>query len=186
MPNWQELGDGPLLEYARAGDADAFAEVYERYAPRVFRFIFAHVNNRLDAEDLTEDVFLRVWRSLPGYRDKGVPFLAYVFRIARNRVIDHHRQSLRAADQVPLEEVILPASEPTPGEVVLANSYHEEVRQVLDLLREDYRMVLVLRFLTDLSPEETAQVMERTPGAVRVLQHRALAALRVLMDGNTR
>jgi len=178
--------DHHLLKSAQDGNTEAFGMLYERYADRVFRFLFAHVDNRLDAEDLTEDVFLRVWRSLPNYREQGVPFLAYLFRIARNALIDHYRRSGPVKNQVSIEDLPLPDGGPGPGESAISSLDRDELRVSLEQLREDYRTVLVLRFLSELSPEETAQVMGRTPGAVRVLQHRALSALRSMLDGNLR
>jgi RNA polymerase sigma-70 factor (ECF subfamily) len=84
--------------------------------------------------------------------------------------------------QFSLEESLVSDSHPDPGEMALDNLQHQEVRQALERLKDDYRMVLILRFLSELSPEETAQVMNHSPGAVRVLQHRALAALRNLLQ----
>jgi len=182
MSNWQQVDDIQLLTIAQRGDAEAFGELYERYAARVFRFIYAHLDNRLDAEDLTEDVFMRVWKSLPSYREQGVPFLAFLFRIARNALIDHYRRSGSAKQEVSLEDLPLRDRTPGPVEVVMTSLEHRKLRQTLDRLREDYRTVLVLRFLGELSPEETAQAMGRSSGAVRVLQHRALEALRNLME----
>lgn len=182
----QLVEDRQLLSAAKDGDAEAFGVLYERYAERVFRFLFAHVDNRLDAEDITEDVFLRVWRSLPNYREQGVPFLAFLFRIARNALIDHYRRSGKAKGQVSIEDLTLRDNNPGPGESAISSLEREELRVSLEQLRDDYRMVLVLRFLSELSPDETAQVMGRTPGAVRVLQHRALASLRSMLEGDLR
>jgi len=180
----QQIADPQLLSSAKGGDAEAFGQLYERYAERVFRYLFAHVDNRLDAEDITEDVFLRVWRSLPNYREQGVPFLAFLFRIARNALIDHYRRSGQSKGQVSIEDMALRDHNPGPGESALSSLEREELRVSLEQLREDYRTVLVLRFLSELSPEETAQIMGRSPGAVRVLQHRALASLRTMLDGD--
>jgi RNA polymerase sigma-70 factor (ECF subfamily) len=183
MSNYPTVEDTQLLQLSRQGDAEAFGRLYELYADRVFRFLFAHVDNRFDAEDLTEDVFLRVWRSLPNYREQGVPFLAFLFRIARNALIDHYRRSNPVKGQVSIEDISLQDHNPGPSESAVFSFEREELRLTLEQLREDYRTVLVLRFLSELSPEETAQVMGRSPGAVRVLQHRALAALRSMLDG---
>ena len=182
MSNWQEVDDIQLIKIAQEGNAEAFGELYERYASRVFRFLYAHMDNRLDAEDLVGDVFLRVWRSLPNYQEQGVPFLAFLFRIARNALIDHYRRASKSKQNVSIEDITLRDSGPGTGDKVVANLEHEEIKQTLGQLREDYRTVLVLRFLSELSPEETANVMDRSAGAVRVLQHRALAALRKLME----
>lgn len=191
MPEWQHTDGRPgddrqeldteLVKLAQEGDTDAFGQLYERYSPAVFRFLFSHIDNRLDAEDLTEDVFIRIWRSLPGYRHQGIPFVAYVFRVARNRLIDYYRRSKRNKDQVSLDDIVIGDHQADPGDIVDNGLEHQEIQALLGDLRDDYRMVLTLRFMGDLSPDETAEVMGRTSGAVRVLQHRALAALRKML-----
>ena len=184
MPTWHDLEDTHLILEAQKGEAEAFGELYERYADPIFRFLYARLNNRLDAEDLTAEVFMRVWRTLTSYREQGTPFLAYLFRIARNALIDHYRSTVRTGGSTSIEDSPVRDLQPDAGEVAMTNLEHQEVREVLEQLRDDYRMVLVLRFLSELTPEETAQVMGRTPGAVRVLQHRALTALRNLLEGS--
>jgi RNA polymerase sigma-70 factor (ECF subfamily) len=184
MPDWQDIDDVQLIVLAKDGEADAFGELYERYVQTIFRFVYVRLDDRRDAEDLTEEVFLRVWQSLPNYREQGVPFLAFLFRIARNAVIDFYRSSKSSAHQESIEDNPLQDLRSDPGEQAITNLEHQELRRILDTMREDYRMVLVLRFLSELSPEETAQVMGRSTGAVRVLQHRALSALRSILEGS--
>jgi RNA polymerase sigma-70 factor, ECF subfamily len=183
MPGWQDHDDIELLKKAQGGEAGAFGELYERHARAIFRFFSSHVGDSLDAEDLTEEVFLKVWRSMASYRDRGVPFLAFLFKIARNTLIDYYRRSGKKEQPVSVEETVIRDDTSDPGEQAMSNLEHVEIRQVLDQLRDDYRTVLVLRFLSDLSPEETAHTMGRSAGAIRVLQHRALAAARELLDG---
>jgi RNA polymerase sigma-70 factor (ECF subfamily) len=176
---WRDVDDVQLLKIAKEGEPEAFGELYERYSQVIFRFFYANLNNRYDAEDLTEEVFLRTLRSLPKYRDQGFPFPAFLFRVAQNALVDHYRRSGRSAHDVSTDEDIqIRDDKPDPSDSATKNLQQQELRQVLEQLREDYRNVLVLRFLNDLTPEETAQVMERSVGAVRVAQHRALAALR--------
>jgi len=182
MSNERRADDIQLLTTAQGGDADAFGELYERYAPRVFRYLYAHLGNRLDAEDLTEEVFLRVWRTLPNYQEQGVPFLAFLFRVAHNALIDYYRHVSKPGQEVSIENMALIDHGPGPGELVMTLLEHQQLRQTLLQMREDYRTVLVLRFLSELTPDETAQVMGRSSGAVRVLQHRALAALRRMLE----
>ncbi|MEJ2353793.1 MAG: RNA polymerase sigma factor [Anaerolineales bacterium] len=184
MPEWQDIDDVQLIVLAKDGEADAFGELYERYVQTIFRFVYVRLDDRRDAEDLTEEVFLRVWQSLPNYREQGVPFLAFLFRLARNAVIDFYRSSKSSAHQESIEDNPLQDLRSDPGEQAITNLEHQELRRILDTMREDYRMVLVLRFLSELSPEETAQVMGRSTGAERVLQHRALAALRSILGGS--
>lgn len=181
MSNSQVTKDACLVKQAQAGDTDAFGALYERYAQTIFRFLFAQLSNRVDAEDLTSDVFLRAWRSLPRYRERNFPFSAYLFRIARNVLIDHYRLSSR--------EEILSTSDvgdliddgASASKIIATKLEHQDLYNNLGKLRENYRTVLVLRFLNELSPQETAQVMKRSEGAVRVLQHRALSALRKII-----
>ena len=175
--------DAELLVQAQAGDEDAFGELYERYAQNIFVFLFAQLENRLDAEDITEDVFLRAWHSLPKYKDRGFAFSAYLYRIARNALIDHHRSTKRAK-LVPVEDVTLKAEDVAsdPSQSYLTNLEHRELREALSKLPEDYSQVLVLRFINSLEPAEVAKVMKRSNGAVRTLQHRALKSLRSVME----
>lgn len=180
MPG-EPVDDSELLGKAQAGDAQAFGDLYERYAPSIYRYLLAHLQHQLDAEDLTGEVFLKAWQALPRYDQRGVPFLAFLFRIARNTLFDHYRHGTPLSDMPPLA-ASLTDHEPGPVEVLSQKAEHQEVTQTLRQLRSDYQTVLVLRFISDLSPEETAQVMQRSQGAVRVLQHRALTALRKLIQ----
>jgi RNA polymerase sigma-70 factor (ECF subfamily) len=182
MSDWVDVAETELILAAQAGNTDAYGELYTRYAAGVFRFIFAHLDNRLDAEDLTEEVFLRAWRRLPQFRQQGFPFSAFLFRIARNALIDFYRVSTGKRSTVSLSEAQM-ESDPRsqPAEVVSTQFEHRELRQALGGLKEEYRTVLALRFFSGLSPTETARAMNRTVGAIRVLQFRALSALRLSM-----
>ena len=177
------MDDHALIQRAQQGNEHAFGELYERFAPGVFRYLYAHLEQRQDAEDLTEEVFFRTWRALPRYRQHGVPFQAYLLRIARNSLIDHYRRSkpLQQQSSLPVEDLAHQLSDPAsiPLSVQLE---HQELVLHLEKLPEDHRTVLVLRFLNGLSPHETAQAMGRSEGAVRVLQHRALSAMRALLN----
>jgi RNA polymerase sigma-70 factor (ECF subfamily) len=182
MLDWHDLDDNQLLKKAKEGEADAFGELYERHVNAVYRFLYARLDNRMDAEDFAGEVFMRAWHSLPSYNERGIPFLAFLLIVARNVLIDHYRRNGRSPQHVPIEDLQLSDANPDPGEILSLNSNHQELRQALDQLRDDYQEVLVLRFLSDLSPKETAQVMKRSTGAIRVLQHRALAAIRKALE----
>jgi len=181
MPGWHDVDESVLIEQAQQGNADAFGELYELYSPVVFRYLYSHVDDRLDAEDLNEEVFIRVWSSMPKFENQGVPFSAFLFRVARNALIDHYRKNNRNSPALSLNEAWVKDAHPDPAESLIKGSEHQEIRNTLNELRDDYRIVLDLRFLGELSPVETATVMGKSPGAVRVLQHRALNALRKLL-----
>ncbi len=182
MPD-RQFDDAQVIKQVKSGDAEAYGMLYEQYAEVIFRYVYSHLDNRLDAEDLTEEIFLRAWRALPKYDERGLPFSAFLFRIARNSLIDYYRQ--RKAVQS-IEDVELQSKEPGPEETVDVRIEDRNLRETIAKLREDYRNVLIFRFLSGLSPEETAQVMQRSVGAVRVLQHRALSALKDLMERGSR
>jgi RNA polymerase sigma-70 factor, ECF subfamily len=181
----QAVSDQQLVKAAKDGDAEAFGELYERYASPVYRFLHAQLQNRQDAEDLAGEVFLKAWRALPGFRDRGAPFSAFLFRIAHNTLIDHYRSRSRPDHDLEIEAPNLSDPRPEPIEQMVSALDSQELRLVINQLRQDYRTVLVARYISDLSAEETALMMGRSPGAVRVLQHRALTALRKMLNGYT-
>jgi len=175
--------DQELIRKAQRGDTLAFGELYECHAPVIFRYLFAHLDSQMDAEDLTGEVFLKAWQSLPKYNERGVPFLAFLFRVARNVLVDHYRQSNRLESTAPeVMDGYRQEGDLEAIELVGSRLEHQKILQVLSRLRPDYRSVLSFRFISELSPEETALVMERSVGAIRVLQHRALTALRQALD----
>lgn len=186
MTDWPPGDERQLVQRAQRGDSEAYGQLYERFAPRVFRFLWAHLDNRHDAEDLTEEVFLRTWRALPGYRLQETPFASFLFRVARNALNDLYRQRRRRGEAVSLDEAPAQigqaeaASERLldPAEALPAEQERQDLRRALASLREDYRLVLELRFWSDLTTDEIAQMLGRSRAAVRVLQYRALLALR--------
>jgi RNA polymerase sigma-70 factor (ECF subfamily) len=182
MPGRQDK-DHELIKRAQQGDQNAFGDLYERHAPAIFRYLYVHLNNLMDAEDLTCEVFMKAWQSLPKYNERGVPFLAFLFRIARNALVDHYRQNSRLEHKT-LDDMDGYKAEgmTEPVEIVSSLMEHQQILRVLSKLKLDYQSVLTLRFISELSPEETAQVMKRSVGAIRVLQHRALTALREEID----
>ncbi len=182
MPS-RPFDDEQVIKQVKNGDAEAYGMLYEQYAEVIFRYVYSHLDNRLDAEDLTEEIFLRAWRALPKYDERGLPFSAFLFRIARNSLIDYYRQ--RKVVQS-IEDIEVQSKEAGPEEAVDVRIEDRNLRETIAKLREDYRNVLIFRFLSGLSPEETAQVMQRSVGAVRVLQHRALSALKDLMERGSR
>jgi len=180
MPDAQEgqIEDSALVELAQSGDKQAFGVLYDRYANGIFRFIRVQLSDPFEVEDLTSEVFLKAWRFLPRYKERGYPFSAYLFKIARNTLIDHHRKSKGRAIQAIGGVYDLPDETSNPGDIRLRVEEHQRLYGALQKLRVDYRSVLVLRFINGLHPGEVAQIMGRSEGAVRVLQHRALKAIR--------
>lgn len=179
----RQFDDEQLIKQVKNGDAEAFGMLYEQYAEVIFRYIYSHLESRLDAEDLTEDIFMRAWKALPKYDERGLPFSAFLFRIARNSLIDYYRQKKAVTS---LDDIEVQSREPGLEEAVDVKIENHDLKKSMAGLREDYRNVLIFRFLSGLSPEETAQLMQRSVGAVRVLQHRALSALKDVLERGTR
>jgi len=186
MPDTEthQLADSTLVQQAVSGDTQAFGLLYERYAAGIFRFLCAQLPDQFEAEDLTSEVFLRAWRSLPRYRERGNPFSAYLFRIARNAVIDYRRKANERRSSSLQQVSEIPDGRISPVDYVSNLQDHQKLREILDELREPYRIVLVLRLINGFSTSEVAKIMKRSEGAVRVLQHRALNALREKIKRN--
>jgi len=164
-----------LVRAAKNGDAKAFGELYDQYARRIFIFILAKVQDRPQAEDILQEVFLKAWRGLDGLRFQQLNFSAWLYRIASNTINDHFRRHYRKPPTTELlDNMEIPAAEEKPSN----EENLEAVRQAVDLLPEQYRQVLELRFFEDFSPAETAKILKRSNLAVRLLQHRALNKLR--------
>jgi RNA polymerase sigma-70 factor (ECF subfamily) len=157
----------------------AFGDLYERYLDEIFRFVFYRILDQEEAEDLTERVFLKAWEALPRGRRPVANFRAWLYRVARNQVIDRHRTRKPA---VPLEQAAtLRDGSPAPEAIAQAREESAELAAVIARLGRRYQQVLVCRFVNGLSHAETAQVLGLKENHVRVLQHRALQELRGLL-----
>ena len=174
-----------LLERAQRGDLDALEEICEREWRPVYGIVYQAVRNVGEAQDLTQEVFLRALRSLPRYRDMGVPFGAYLGTIARNMIRNRWRQ--RRPHLVSLDEA---AGEPSRGESpeehALNSADADSVRRALTALSDDHYTVIRLRIFEGKSAAETGRAMGRSADAVRQLQHRAVVALRAQLREESR
>ena len=176
-----DVDDAALVAQAKSGDTQAFAVLYERYAANIYRFFCAQMPDKIEAEDLTADVFLRAWGALSRYRERGHPFSALLFKIARNALIDYRRKMLKEGSQS--QELIetIPDRNSKVSEDVIRSQAHQNLWQLLGEMSENYRSVLILRFINSLSIREISRILGRSEGSVRVLQHRALKVLREKM-----
>ena len=170
-----------LVKRASAKDPVAFSELYSRYAPRIETYLAQRLNGHTtDAEDLTADVFTKVLERLDSYQSRGLPFSAWLFRVAHNRLIDHVRRAPRQATE-PLDEALDVPEWGSSRELNL-NLTSDQLRSELQLLTPEQREVVKLRFLDGLSLLETAERTGRGEEAVKKLQARGLAALKRSMD----
>ena len=169
---------------ARGGDAKAFGLLYDEYSGRVYAFIRSRVESTHDAEDVTATVFLKAWEAIRSYDERGLPFSAWLFRIARNAIVDEYRRTTRRP--APTDEPI-EAGEPVEGPeaAVVAAADAARVRAAVGALTEEQAAVIALRFWWDMSLKETAEAIGKNENAVKALQHRAVRALaRALEEGD--
>lgn len=171
-----------LLSGAIGGDVEAFTRLYECYLDVIYRYIYFRIGNEAEAEDLTEEVFIRAWQALSDYTIRqDASFSAWLYRIAHNLTVDHFRKrqplslsydqmALNPAPSIPMEEAISRRGE--------AERLAEAVRQLNDVEQQ----VIVLRFVEGLAHRDVADAIGKSEGAVRVIQHRALLALRTLLE----
>ncbi|MDT5134850.1 MAG: polymerase sigma-70 factor, subfamily [Mycobacterium sp.] len=171
-----------VVAEAMAGDRDALGEVLETIRPIVVRYCRARVGamerSGLSAEDVAQEVCLAAVMALPRYRDRGRPFLAFVYGIAAHKVADAYRAAGRdlayPTDSIPEHR----SAEPDPEQAALEADSVTRMSELLEILPDKQREILILRVVVGLSAEETAEAVGGTPGAVRVAQHRALARLK--------
>lgn len=175
--NEAELELALIVQQAQAGDKEAFGKLYEQLAPKIFNYFFHHLGGQTTvAEDLAEDVFLNVLRRLDGYTACGLPFSAWIFRVAHNRLMDYYRAQQRRP-QLPLESAGQ-AADQSPERELQRVLDRQTLTDAMDQLTPSQRNVIVLRFLQHLSLAETALALEKSEDGVKKLQQRALDSLR--------
>jgi len=170
-----------LIARAKAGEAEAFGLLYDFYMPRIYRFVLVKVGQREEAEDLTHQTFLRAWEHIETYESRGYPFSSWLYRIARNSVIDHYRRSRPQVNIDDLDHEILGEKE-TQGELLDAKIGLDAMLEAIFRLRGVEQDVLIMRFVEDLTHQEIAKAIGKSEGATKVIQHRALKNLKKLME----
>jgi RNA polymerase sigma-70 factor (ECF subfamily) len=172
------LSDEDALARAAAGDPEAFGVLYDRYVGRIYNYIYYRTGNQHDAEDLTSRVFTRAMKHITNYQDRGVPFSAWLYRIAHNLVANWHRDNSRR-QEVTLDDAYRMGSDGELPESALMRT--EEERVLLNIIRHlpaDRQQLLILKFVEHLSNAEIGHIMGRTEGAIKSLYHRTLLSLR--------
>jgi RNA polymerase sigma-70 factor, ECF subfamily len=181
--NYKRLSDSELVEIAKSGDKEAFGELYERYLEKIYNYVFYRTGNHHDAEDLTARVFFRAMAHIETYSERGVPFQAWLYRIAHNLVANWHRDSGRRKI-VPLDEfVVTSARSDAPDRYTEDKQEREVLLSAVRRLPEERQQLLLLKFIDGLSNAEIGAIMDRTEGAVKSLYHRTLISLREELQG---
>ncbi len=163
-----------LVDRAKDGDAQAFGLLYDRFQPEILRYLTHRTRNAEAAQDLSQQVFLKAWQAIPRFEQRGVPFKAWLYRMAHNQMVDHFRTRKVTSE---LGDFDLP-DDADQESALLAGEVSEALQRALARLSEDHRQVLTFRFLMEKSAREIGEVMGRKEVTVRGLQMRALQALR--------
>lgn len=171
-----------LLERARAYDADALGELYDQYAPLIYAYLYRRVHNAQLAEDLTGEVFVRVLQAIQSEQFWHTSFRRWLYRIAHNLLVDYYRKQ-PPVPMLALDEQLV-AARGDPDSALAEKLSRQDLLAAISQLTPDQQQVLVLRFGEGLAAREVAEVMGKSVGAVELLQHRALAALRRILRKN--
>lgn len=179
--NLSELDDSELVALAKE-DKAAFGELYERYLQKIYSYVYYRTGNVHDAEDLTAKVFIRALSHISNYVEKGVPFQAWLYRIAHNLVANWHRDQGRRKIIALDDYVVHSLRSEAPDRI---SEEREEQSQLLEAFRrlpDDRQQLVLLKFVERMSNAEIGVIMGRTEGAIKSLYHRTLLALREEME----
>jgi RNA polymerase sigma-70 factor, ECF subfamily len=174
-----------LVAEIKKGNTEAFAEVYDLYSDRIFRFVKLKVSNQSQAEDIVQDVFVKAWKGCESLPLDKLQFSSWLYKIASNTVNDYFRKMYRTPDISPLESGMELASGQSIEAEVNMTFDLARVRDALSGLPSQYRQVLELRFSQDFTIAETADILGKSSLAVRLLQHRALNKLHTIINSNS-
>jgi len=176
------MDDAELVRLAQQGNSHAIGTLYDRHQPHIYRFVWSRVRHQQTAEDMTGEIFTRMVTNLSGYQITNIPFRAWLYRIARNLIVDHFRQHGERLP-LPLDAVENMTEETDSMDSLLQQKITVEyVEQALDRIDPEQREVVVMRFLVGLPLKEVALTLDKTVPAVKSLQHRGLAALRMALQ----
>jgi RNA polymerase sigma-70 factor (ECF subfamily) len=172
-----------LVRRAQRREPEAFGQLYEEHFDRIYRYVILRVRNQEDAEDITQQVFLKALEKIGSYRWRGMPFASWLFRIAHNLVVDYWKKKSRekVAAVAPEEIDEMAASSNDPVALAELNFDLKQLAAACDRLTDGQREIISLRFAGGLSVAESAKAMGKSEGAVKVLQHAALVKLRRIL-----
>lgn len=167
-----------LAKKAQQDDVEAFGSIYDMCVQSIYRYVYFRVDSKHEAEDLTEDIFLKAFRAIGRYRHDESSVMAWLFTIARNTVIDHYRGNGRRMETPLTEELEAMLVDHVAEKDLEVLHLQADLKRAILMLTEDQHQVIVLRFIAGMSCAEVAQVLGKSEDSVKQLQHRALANLR--------
>ncbi len=172
-----------IIREAKKGNAGSFGVLYDHYIPQIYRFIFMKVSHKQEAEDLAHEVFLSAWQNIDNFDYIGHPFSSWLYQIARNRIIDHYRTR---KETVTLESVSEDEFEISDALEQRLDQKKEmvKVKEAIQQLNDDQQNIIILRYIEDLGPDEIAEIINKSEGAVRLMQHRAIQNLKKILNND--
>ncbi len=174
-----------FIELAMAGDFDSFAVLYTCHLDVIYRYTFYRTGDEQDAEDLTEQVFLKAWEALPNFRPAGCTFINWLYRIAHNTVVDYHRrQKLITFEALSGNDLPSDHDQETVLDTVILSEEKTLLATAVRRLPDEFQQVIILRFIEGLGHAEIARILEKSEVACRGIQFRALASLNKLLNGS--
>lgn len=175
--------ENKIVQQAKSGHSPSFGLLYDQYQPQIYRFIFLKVSHKEEAEDLTHQVFLSAWQNIARYEERNLPFSSWLYRIARNKVIDHYRTSRHHR---PLDEALnLISSDEQLDQATDKSLRLDLIRQTLLQATPEQQDVLIMRFVEDMPIKEVADSLGKTPGAVKLIQFRAINKIKKILQPPT-
>ena len=167
------------IKQAQGGNQESFGIIYDHYVSQIYRFVFFKVSVKQVAEDLTHEIFLSAWQNIKNYKQKQFPISSWLYQIARNKVIDHYRTDKKniSIDTEDFAEETLGFEEQDDLDIPFAIN---KVKSLIKLLKPEYQEVLIMRYVEDLDHKEIASALNKSEGAVRLIQHRAINILKEL------
>ena len=163
---------------AKKGDEQSFGELYEMFFEKIYRFVFYRVNHKELAEDLTEEIFTKAWKNISNVKEES--FSGWLYRIAKNTIIDHYRQEKVTIDLYDLENVLQSDENVAAATDLVLNK--KTLSKFIKKLSPEQQIVIQLKFIEDLSNEEIAELISKSEGSIRVIQHRAIQKLQQLFN----
>lgn len=171
-------GESDLIALAKSGNRDAFGVLYERYVDRIYSYIYYRTGNRQDAEDLTSRTFNKALDHIKRFDDRGVPFSAWLYRIAHNLIANWHRDRSRKKEISLEDQVNLHAPGVSPERLVVTSEAREALLAAIRRLPDDRQQLILLKFGDNMPNAQIGAIMGRSEGAIKSLYHRTLLALR--------
>ena len=169
-----------LIRQAIQGDRLAFTCLYDIHVDRIYRHVYYRLSNRDDAEDITQEVFIRAWKAIKRYRQTGVPFIAWLISIAHNLIVDYYRARKKSVLQLDMD-VLSRDDEPSIEATLERKLKQEHIRNAISGLKDERQKVILMRFIDGLSYTEIARALNKSEGAIRVTLYRALNDLRRML-----